>query len=321
MKYPHIKRRTLVQYLTLGTLFGRAQAAGLKDVRIVSPFPAGASVDFWARRLETALKDQLTVDTMVIYAPGASGVIAANQVRKISTDASLALLIAGSAMFSQMPRLPDTGLNFDPNQAFQPVTILWEEPFFLAVRADSPIQNLEHLLARSRSAKTAPSFGSSGSKSTGGLLMEHLTRRHQLAWTHVPYKGMADVVPGILGGHVDFGVVSLQPVRALVEAGKVRLLATTGRKRTRSFPDCPSLHESGVLDIDGSVWFGLFATTEVNPVIVSRLQAAVSALLASEGFRAEALANGFSPLGLSGNEAGRFIRTSNEAWARVMSNS
>lgn len=323
MQHSHLKRRTLVQYLALSSVIGQAlaQASSLKDIRIISPYPAGASVDFWARRLEAELRNRLAVDAMVVYAPGASGIIAANQVRKLSTDASPALLIANAGLFSQLPRLSDSGLNFDPNKTFQPVSILWDESYYLAVRADSPIQTLEDLLARSRRPTTAPSFGSTGSKTSGGLLMEHIARRHALTWTQVPYKGMAEITVSILGGHIDFGVVSYQSIRQLVESGKVRLLATTAKKRHKSFPNCPSLRESKVLDIDGSVWFGLFASSELNPTIVSSLQTAVSALLSGEEFRAEAFANGFSPLGLAGNDARRFIRESNEAWAQVIGNS
>lgn len=322
MPHPHhIKRRTLIQYLALASMLGQAQASSLKDIRIVSPYPAGASVDFWARHLETELRNRLAVDTMVVYMPGASGVIAANQVRRISTNSSPALLIASTTLFSQMPKLADSGLNFDPNQAFQPISILWQEPFYLAVKADSPIQSLDDLLARSRRPQTAPSFGTTGSQTSGGLLMEHVGRRHALAWTHVPYKGMAEVSASLLGGHTELGVVSLQSIRKLVEAGKIRLLATTGKKRSKSFPNCPSLREAKVLDIDGSVWFGLFATNELHPAIVSSIQTAVSSLLSNEEFHAEALANGFTPLGISGSEAHHFIRESNKAWAQVISNS
>lgn len=313
-----MKRRTLVQYLTLSAVIGQAQASSLKELRIVSPYPPGASVDFWARRLEAELRNRLAVDTLVMYAPGASGLIAANQVRKISSDPSPALLLASTSLFSLMPRLPDSGLNYDPNTAFQPISILWDESYFLAVRADSPIQNLEDLLTRPRRATTPPGVGTAGGKTTGGLLLEHFMHRHDLAWTHVPYKGMTEVVSGLLGGHIDVGIVSLQPVRALVESGKIRLLATTGRKRHKNFPQCPTLRENKMLDLDGSVWFGLFATSELKPALVSTLQAAVSALLSNEEFRSEALANGFSPLGLKGGEASRFIKESNEAWAQVL---
>lgn len=321
MQHHCIKRRTLIKYLALASGLGQAQASNLKDIRIVSPYPAGASVDFWARRLEAELRNRLAVDTLVINAPGASGIIGANQVRKVSTDSSPALLISSAALFSQMPRLPESGLNFDPNKTFQPVAILWEEPYYLAVRADSPIQSLNDLLAKSKRSAIAPSFGSAGSKTSGGLLMEHIAKRHDLAWTHAPYKGMGEVVTSMLGGHIDFGIVSYQPIRQLLESGKVRLLATTGKKRNRNFPNCPSLRESKILDIDGSVWFGLFATSELNPAIVSSIQAGVAPLLSNEEFRTEALANGFTPLGLYGNEARRFIKESNEAWAQVIGNS
>ena len=318
MQSNYIKRRALVQYLALSSMFGQACASSLKDIKIISPYPAGASVDSWARRLESELRNRLSVDTMVMYAPGASGVIAANQARKLSSDVSPALLIASTALFSLMPRLPDVGLSFDPNKAFQPVSILWTESFYLAVRADSPIQSLEELIARSRRSATAPSFGTTGAKSTGGLLMEHVGQRHDLAWTHVPYKGMGEIITNMLGGQIDFGVVSYQPIRSLVESGKVRLLATTGRRRNRNMPNCPSLRESKLLDIDGSVWFGLFASSELNSAVLSALQDAISPFLASEEFRADALANGFTPLGLYGKDAQRFIRESNDGWQHVL---
>jgi len=321
MQQHHIKRRTLVQYLALLSVFEQIQAASLKDIKIFSPYPAGASVDFWARRLESELRTRMAVDTIVMHVPGASGIIAANQARKLSTDANPALLIANTALFSQIPMLHDSGLSFDPNKAFQPVSILWGESFYLVVRADSPIQNLEDLLARSKRSATAPSFGSTGSKTTGGLLMERIARRHELAWIHVPYKGMTEIIASMLGGQIDFGIVSYQPIRSLVESGKVRLLATTGKKRNRSFINCPSLRELRILDIDGSIWFGLFATSELNPSIVSSIQAAVSPLLSGEEFRRDALANGFTPIGLYGKDARNFISESNDAWDKVLNDS
>ena len=317
MHHP-IQRRTFLQLSALATLAGRAQASSLKDIRIISPYPAGASVDFWARQLEAQFSTRLGVDAMVINAPGASGLIAANQARKLSSDTSPALLISGTALFSQMPRLPDSGLNFDPNQAFKPVSILWEEPYFLAVRADSPLQSLDDLLQRSRQATSAPSLGSAGANTSGGLLLDHIARRQHLAWVQVPYKGMGEITTSLLGGHIDAGLVSYQPVRQLVEAGKVRLLATTARKRLKSLPHCPSLREAKVLDIDGSVWFGLFATQELDPAVFDTIQSATAALLASESFRAQAQVNGFTPLGLTGSEARRFLRESHDSWAQVI---
>lgn len=318
MQIHHINRRGLIRYLTLSSLFCQAFASTIKDIKIVSAFPAGASVDFWARRLESEIRNRLTVDTIVMYAPGASGVIAANQVRKINTETNPALLIASTALFSQIPKLPDSGLNFDPNKAFQPVSILWTEPYYLAVRSDSPIQSLEDILVRSKRLSTAPSFGSAGSKSTGGLLIEHIARRNDLFFTHVPYKGMVEIVTNMLGGQIDIGLVSYQPIRSLVESGKVRLIATTGKRRSKVLPNCPSLHELKMLDIDGSVWFGLFASSELNTTIISNIQGALSPLLSSDEFRTYANANGFTPLGLYGKDAQRFVSESNDAWELII---
>lgn len=319
MNFCHMKRRSIVQCVALPFLIQLAQASNLSEIKIVSSFPAGASVDFWARRIESEFRGRLAVDTLVTYAPGASGIIAANLVRRVSTEINPALMIASSSLFSIMPRLSDSNLSFDPNKAFQPVSILWTEPFYLAVRADSPIQTLEDLLARSRRSAMPPSFGSTGSKSTGALLMEHMATRHDLSLTHVPYKGMGEVITSMLGGQIDFGVVSYQPIRGLLQSGKVRLLATTGRRRSKNLPQCPSLREFKLLDIDGSVWFGLFALAELSSASISTIREALAPFLSSDEFRAETLSNGFTPLGLFGKEADRFIKESNEAWGSVLS--
>lgn len=314
-----MQRRKILKYLAFMPTFSQSvYALNLKEIRIISPFPPGASVDFWARQIAEQLRDKLSIDANVFYAPGASGIVGANQLLNEKSNSNPALLISSGALFAQIPKIPNSGLKFDPNKTFRPISILWEEPLYLAVRTDSTISNLEDLLNKSRKYASAPSFGSSGANSTSALLMGHMAKHNSLAWNHVPYQGLAPMITDLLGGHIDFGVFSYQSIKKLLEAKKLRLIATTGNNRNPLHPDCPSLRESGILDIDGNVWFGLFSNAELSSAVFEKIEKVIIELFASDKFRAKALENEFIPLGLAGSEALRYIKKSNSDWASVM---
>ena len=314
----HLHRR---QFVLAAASFGLAPVLANPDLlplKIVSPYPAGGSVDFWARALKQELEASHGFSVQAINQPGASGVLAANQIQSTPQASTPTLLLAGTALFSMIPLLPDANLNFDPNEVFTPLAILWEEPFFVAVRSDSPFQSFEDLMARARNGKTPISLGSTGTQSIGGLFFEHFAKTQRLDISHVPFKGMTEVVANLLGRHIDVGVLSYQQAKAHVEAKTFKLLATTGDSRSELAPLVPTMKELKKSNLSCTVWFGLFVKKTTEPETVKRLQTALRRVLDNAGFRTTMTTNGYSVLALTGNDAANYVQHSNTNWTHLI---
>ncbi len=313
------RRRLLIAAITLpAAATVRASSGEPPTLRLVNPYPAGGSVDVWVRALQQELEGRHGFVVQPAYVPGASGVVALNQVHQTADDGTVSLLVGGTAMFSQMPLLPDSALKFNPNDVFVPLAVLWEEPFFVATRADAPWRSFEELVSRASAPQARLSYGTTGVQTTGGLYFDHFARRRNLGLVQVPFKGMAEVITNLLGGHVDVGVVSYQQVKPHLDSRALRLLASTGAQRSALAPDVPTMLELEQADFGCTVWFGLFARKSTDPVQLARVQAALKAVLDDPALRTRLGGMGYGVLGLTGADAARYVQQSNQVWQRIL---
>jgi tripartite-type tricarboxylate transporter receptor subunit TctC len=245
-------------------------------------------------------------------------VVAVNQMHQAVDDGTVSLRVGGTAIFSQMPLLPHSALRFNPNDVFVPLAVLWEEPFFVATRADAPWRSFDELVSRASAPQARLSYGTTGVQTTGGLYFDHFARRRGLGLVQVPFKGMAEVITNLLGGHVDVGVVSYQQIKPHLDGKALRLLASTGAARSALEPDVPTMLERGHVDFGCTVWFGLFARKSVDPTQLARVQAALKAVLDDPTLRARLGGLGYGVLGFTGADAIRYVQQSNQLWQRIL---
>lgn len=308
-------------FITLAiTLISSARVSPMDvmALRILSPYPPGASADFWVRQLEERLRLALPANISVTYAPGGSGLIAARHLKNYSNQSVPIIMLASMSLFSQIPKLDLQSLDYNPNDEFKPIAILWKEPYYLATRSDSEIHSIDDIFKKNITSKNLFNFGTTGTTSAGGIIIDYINIKKNLKLNHIPFKGMSELIFNLQGGHIDIGIFSYQSISKLVESGEFRIIATTSRKRAANHPDIPSLYDLNIIEFDGSVWFGLFSSKNIEERNLKKITDAVKTILEDNEFKRLIIKNGFQPLFITGKPAQNYIQDSNNMWAKII---
>ena len=254
-----------------------AQDYPSRTITIVVPFPAGAAVDNLIRPLIGDLQKLLGQPVVVDNKAGAQGVIGSQFVARSKPDGytllagSSTTLAANVGLFKSLP--------YDPLKDFQPIAGLGYTSMMFLVRADSPAKDLKGLiaLARSQSAPTPTAFGSS----SGQVALAILSRAAGISFLPVPYKGTPQVLTDLLGGAVPMAAIDVGSAVPHIKAGgRLTALAITGVSRSISAPDVPTLSET-YPNSELVTWIGLVAPAGTPMPVVTKLQAAITSVLAT----------------------------------------
>ncbi|NMM76717.1 ABC transporter substrate-binding protein [Rhodococcus sp. SRB_17] len=275
-----LDRRTFTRALALGSLVGplssRAQAAyPSKPIRIVCPFAPGGGSDFIARVASTRLAERLGQPVVVENRPGAGGTLGTEIGVRAAPDGYTLLLVAGS--YTVNPALYK--LNFDPVADIAPVIQLSRGAYVLCVNPKLSVKTLPELLALLRKEPGKLTFASSGLGGHLHVVTEYLLDLAKAKATHIPYKGTGPAINDLLAGNVDMLFGGTEGMMQHVKAGKLRALAVSTAGRLPSYPDIPSVAESGLPDYDVVAWHGLVAPKGVPPAVIARLNSELNAVL------------------------------------------
>lgn len=280
MQEPIFRRRALALLAALPWIPSPARAQGHwpeRELRVVVPVPAGGAVDLLVRALAEQMRQSLGKAVVVDNRPGAGGLLGTKIASQAAPDGyTLAYIHSGLVTVQAMnPKL-------DLLKEFRMVARLTHGPFGLAVRADSPYKTAQELFAAVRAQPGKLTFGSGGVGSPAHLAVEHLEDKLPgFKALHVPYKAAIETVNAIIGGQVDFTISVLGTLTPLVQSGKLRLLAVTGRSRLSIMPDVPTLTEAAVPGYVFEPW-GSFAVPAGTPdAVVDRIFQVLPAALAS----------------------------------------
>ena len=242
-----------------------AQTFPAKPIRLICPWPAGGSTDAVMRALAERAGKVLGGSVVIENKPGASGMLGPNELVRAAPDGyTLSQLTIGVARLPHMQKM-----QFDPLKDFTYIACLTGYTFGIVVRADSPIKSIKDLVDFAKANPEKFSYGSTGAGTTPHLAIEEFASRAGIKLTHIPYKGSADGVQAVLGGHV-MSHSDSTGWAPQVEAGNLRLLATYGSKRTRRWPNVPTLQELGYDTVSDSP-FGIGGPKGMDPAIVRRL--------------------------------------------------
>lgn len=254
-------------------------------VRIVVAFPPGGAADLAARLVADHLARALGQPVVVDNRPGGNTMIAAEAATRAAPDGHT-LLIASTATMAIVPRLFAGRVPYDPERDLVPVGMISRLPFFVFVPASLPAQDLPALLELARRRPGQLNYGSNGTGTVGHIGAEMLKRATGIDVMHVPYRSYVLTIPDLLSGHLSFVLADLTVFGGLLQEGKVRALAAVMPQRSPFLPEVPATSEFGFLDLDASVWFGMFAPRGTPAAILERLNAELRSYLATEGARA-----------------------------------
>ncbi len=247
-------------------------------VRVLVGFSPGGLTDVLARVVSAELSKKFGQPFVVENRPGASGIIAAEAVAKATDNHTLLMghptALAIAPGFNQ--RLP-----FDAETAFAYLSLLALQPHLLLVKADSPWTDVAALVAAGRARPGSLTFASSGVGSVQQIQAEQFCAAMGIEAVHVPYRGSAPTMTDLAAGQVHFVLDGVGVSRPLIEAGRLKALATSNTHRLPSQPTLPTLAESGVQGVLPGSWFGLVGPASLPAPVVAALHQASAAALAT----------------------------------------
>jgi tripartite-type tricarboxylate transporter receptor subunit TctC len=284
-------------------------AAQDRPIRLIIAFPPGGSTDLLGRLIAPRMGEILGTTVTPENRSGASGAVGAGVVAQAAPDGGALLLDSGGQAVN--PHLM-RGLGFDYATAFAPVSLLATLPLVLVVRADLGVTTLHGLLARLRAEGRPAAYGSVGIGARTHLAMAALMRRAGLAGEHIPYRGGADQMAGLLRGDVAMGFTSIALAAPLLREGRLLALGY-------SLPGCePSIAAQGFPGFAIGDWLALLAPAGTPPAIITRLATAAADAVNQPALRPRLAELGMEPAAEGPAALGRFLAAEREAMGALI---
>lgn len=284
-----------------------------KPITIVVPYPPGGSNDVFARMVGKALGDALKTTVVIDNRPGASGNTGTAQVAKATPDGYTLVAVSSSMTTNAAinPKMP-----FDPVKSFAPVAMFAKGPFIVAVNNELPVRTPAELVATLRTNPGRWNYASSGIGSSNQFATEMLKAATGSFVVHVPYRGMAPAVTGLIGGETQLLIASGPSLLPQVRGGRVRAVGITSLQPSAIAPELPPM--AGVVPgYEFELWWGLLAPAGTPPAIVSQLNAEVNKVLATAELRAAFLKEGAEAAPLTPAQFAAVIAADVPRWQKI----
>lgn len=276
-----IRRLALATTLMLGLAAQAQPICGGKPLRLIVPFPAGGATDSLGRVVAQQLGQSLGQTVVVDNRSGAGGTLGSAEAAKASAD-GCTLLITTSSTHAIAPHL-NPRLAYNAQTDFTPIAHVADATNLMLVPRDLPVANLREFIAYARTRPGQLNYASSGNGTIVNLTTESFKAQSGLFITHIPYRGTALAIPDLVSNKVQLLFDSIVSGLPHVKDGKLKALATTGRKRSALVPDLPTVAESGLPGFESTTWFGVYGPKGLPPELVQRLNAELNkAMLTAE---------------------------------------
>jgi tripartite-type tricarboxylate transporter receptor subunit TctC len=294
-----------------------AQAYPDRPVTLIVGFPPGGGVDIVARQLAETLSDSLGQRVVVENRAGAAGNIAMEYVARAKPD-GYTLLMGNLGMLTANPVLYPK-LSFDASKDFAPVARVVVTPLLAAVPVNLPAQTVQQLIAMAKAKPNEMSFGSGGNGNINHLAGELLKLQTGTQIKHVPYKGSAQALTDLMGGHIQLVIDGFNVVQPSVASGKARAIAITSDTRSPAMPHVPTMKEAGLGDLVVYGWQGVLAPASTPSAIIEKLTQEVAKALANPALKARLSGQGTEPSYLNPAQFRSYITGEQARWANVIS--
>jgi tripartite-type tricarboxylate transporter receptor subunit TctC len=288
-------------------------------LRLLVPFPAGGPTDIVARPLAQFLSEPLKQQVIIDNRGGAGGAIAAEMVAKAQADGYTLLMgtvgthAINQALYKKLP--------YDPMRDFTPLGLVASGPVALVVNQSAPFADAAALIAAAKAKPDGVTYGSAGNGTPGHLTGELFSKAAGISLRHVPYRGSAPAVTDLLGNQIAVMFDPLQSVLSHVQAGKLRVLAISGRERSPLLPSVPTMVQAGLRDLVAEAWWAVYAPAQLPAPIAEKLTAAVEQVVKSVQFREKLSGYGLQPTSMHGEAFAKFSRAEAERWGKAVRDS
>jgi tripartite-type tricarboxylate transporter receptor subunit TctC len=293
----------------------KAQDYPSRQVNFVVPFAPGGGTDILGRLVGQKLTERFGKSFVIENRPGAGTVTAAVQVAKSAPD-GYTIMMATSGTMAMNPTLYKK-LPYDPGKDLMLVALICDVPFVLVVNPSLPVNTVADLV---KLAKERPlSYGSGGTGAFHHLMGEFFKSTFGIQMAHVPYRGTLPALNDVIAGHIQLMFSDVAPALPLIQAGKVRPLGVTTKRRAPSAPDIPPLAEVGAAGFDWAAWQSVAAPGGTPKDIIAKLNGAVNEAIAEAEVAKQLVAQGFIPIGKgSPEELDRFVKSETARFAKLV---
>lgn len=265
-----------------------------KPVRMIVPFSPGGGVDNFARPLAQRMSDQLGQQVVVDNRPGASSIIGSALVAGAPPDGYTLLCTFDSPLY--ISSLITKNVPYHPIKDFTPIISAATTPIVIVVHPSLPAQSMKELIDYARKNPGQLAYVTAGAGTQQHLTGESLALAIKSKMTHVPYKGGGQALTDLLGGHVKMGILVLSTVHPHVQSGKLRAIAVTGQRRAKTYPDLPTVSESGVPGFAmPDVALGVLGPAGLPQPLVKRINAEVQKAMLTPEVRSSLEKIGYEP--------------------------
>ncbi len=285
-----------------------------KSVRIVVGFGAGGGTDLAARSIAQKLTENLGSTFLVDNRPGYSGNIAGEIVAKSNPD-GYTILMANSTI--AIPSL-SLKLPFDIKKDLIPLSLIAIGPSVLVVHPNIAVSDIKSLIALAKIKPKSLTFGSGGIGNVTHLAMELLMSSAGIEMIHVPYKGGAPSVTGLISGEVQTLFTAIPTALPQILSKKMRAIGVSISKRSSALPQIPTIAESGLPGYYAASWYGLLLPKGVPQTIISQLSKEIIVTMDTIAIRDGMLKQGFEPVGNKPDEFSKLIHEELIRWEKVV---
>ena len=293
-----------------------AQGYPSKPVRIIAPFAPGSTIDIIGRIIAPRLTEALGQPVIVENRSGAGGMLGMDAAAKSAPDGHT-LAIGALGPLAMNPSLyPKTP--FDPVRDFAAVSLLATGPVVIAVHPSIPARTVTELVELAKKRPGQLNYGSPGVGTSPHLTGELFKIQTGADIVHVPYKGNAEAITDLIGGQISIVFTGVPPVVPLAKAGKVRLLATTGKQRMPNLPDVPTIAEAGVTGADVLIWYGVVVPAATPRDVIARLNREIVKLMNLPDVREKFAQQSVDPATDTPEQFAQMIRDEVARWSKVI---
>ena len=315
-------RRLLMTCLAAIAALAASQAAAAdypaRPVRLVVAFAPGGSVDVVARLLAQKLSERWKQQVVVDNRPGAGGNVSAEIVARAQPDGYT--LYMTSAALVVNPTLYST-VSYDPVRDFTPISLVATVQSVLVSHPALPVKSIKDLVALARSRPGQINYVSTGSGTSGHLMMELFKSMAGIDLVHVPYKTIGQAYADLTSGQVPLFFPTAPGALPHIQGGRIRPLGVAGASRSPALPGVPTIAESGVPGYDAGTWYPLLAPARTPRAVVEAVHRDLVHVLGLPDIRERLAAAGIEIVGGTPDELARHIRDEIPKWARVIKQS
>jgi tripartite-type tricarboxylate transporter receptor subunit TctC len=305
----------LAASLAFSATLSQAQDYPSRPVKIIVPFGAGGPTDVFTRAIAEELRKSLNQPFVMENRPGAGTTIGTDAVAKAQPDGYTLLMISGTQTVNEtlFPKRP-----YVLTRDFTAVAPLMDTDLVLVAHPSVPVNNFAEFLALARAKPGTINYASSGPGSNYHMAGELLKNLTGIDIVHIPYKGSTGARNDIISGQVQIMFDSVPTMAPTIQAGLVKPLGTTGKKRSDILPNVPTLAEAGVAGYQATLWTGLVAPAATPKPIVDLLNREINKILARPEVKESWERQGAIPMSMTPAQFDAHIQAEIVKWAKVI---